>query len=163
MAANSGHEQPCLSSLSAPPVVAPPEFSSKRSSSIFESSSPPLSPSRQAAIIPFSSFPSDVKNLDATRSSKRFKKSSSTLDGNLVDAAEEEDFFDEEDFRDEEWVEHLAIQKSSDNRSQLLHLMERLQIYDEEQLRLALRAARNSVQQVASLEAKFLRPIFQNC
>lgn len=79
--------------------------------------------------------------------------------GEGFDFSEEEGFLDDEDVKDEEWISHLAMQQWEGKKSQLIRLMEKLDVYDEEQLRLALRNARKSVVVVCTLEVEFPKPV----
>lgn len=73
-----------------------------------------------------------------------------------------DDLFEDDDLKDYEWIEALANHNSGGQRSQLLELMERLNVYDEEQLHLALRNHRQSPHRSAEIETEFPRPNIQS-
>lgn len=137
--------------------------SSKRFASVLSLSySPPSSPNH-LALIPFGSSVIDGVHNSA-QSSKHLKKNlgveaNSDIEGEKSDPHLDVKLFDDEDIKDYEWIEFLADKKSYDNRSQLLELMERLNVYDEEQLRLSLRKLRQFPNQSIEVEAAFPRPV----
>lgn len=145
------------------PVV--PSESFKRPLSILDNDdSSPSSPSSNLVIVPFENPEfSEQISVVARHSAKRSKKSQN-YDSNIEavedrsDLILEEEFFDDEDMKDYEWIEYLAEQKSQDNRSQLLELMQRLNVYDGEQLHLALRKLHQSPSHAAEIEALYPRP-----
>lgn len=90
-------------------------------------------------VMPISAFSMEELTSAHVRSSKRHKVREEEDEYNSC--FEEDDLLDD---NEEEWLDYLLFERTAASQQRFIDLMERYEVYEEEQLRLALRNERMS-------------------